>query len=56
MISHGERLGVNTHTLKGAWKTNLSVRPERDWEQLKGRAIVNNDTNQQVSLFEGTNE
>ena len=25
--------------LKGAWKTNLKVRPERDWEQLKGRAI-----------------
>jgi len=26
--------------LKGAWKTNLKVRPERDWEKLEGRAIT----------------
>jgi len=25
------------------WKTNLEVRPERDWEQLVGRAVVNPD-------------
>mgnify|MGYP004156902281 CR=1 FL=1 len=42
MISHGDNLGIETHTLKGAWDTNLAVRPERDWEQLKGRSIVNN--------------
>ena len=23
------------NVLKGAWKTNLTVRPERDWEKLK---------------------
>ena len=40
MIKLGEELGVNTSTLKGAWETNLSVRPEKDWENLKGRAIV----------------
>ena len=28
------------NTLKGAWNTNLEVRPERDWEKLEGRAIV----------------
>ena len=28
------------NTLKGAWNTNLEVRPERDWEDLKGRAVV----------------
>ena len=28
------------NVLKGAWKTNLEVRPERDWEKLKGRAVV----------------
>ena len=28
------------NVLKGAWKTNLEVRPERDWENLKGRAVV----------------
>ncbi len=27
-------------SLRGAWSTNLRVRPERDWEQLKGRAVL----------------
>ena len=40
MISYGNELGVETNTLKGAWNTNLAVRPERDWEQLKGRSVV----------------
>ena len=30
-------------TLLGAWQTNLEVRPEKDWEQLKGRAINENN-------------
>jgi len=42
MISYGNELGVETNTLKGAWNTNLAVRPERDWEQLKGRSVVEN--------------
>ena len=33
-------LGVPAKTLFGAWETNLNVRPERDWEELKGRAVV----------------
>ena len=40
IIHFGESLGLNMSTLKGAWKTNLEVRPERDWEDLKGRAVV----------------
>ena len=40
MISYGNELGVETNTLKGAWNTNLALRPERDWEQLKGRSVV----------------
>ena len=40
IIHFGESLGLNLNTLKGAWKTNLEVRPERDWEDLKGRAVV----------------
>ena len=28
------------NVLKAAWKTNLEVRPERDWEELKGRAVI----------------
>jgi len=39
MIAFGELLDLDMSTLKGAWKTNLNVRPSRDWEQLKGRAI-----------------
>ena len=40
LISYEDSLGIDTHTLKGAWNTNLTVRPERDWENLKGRAVV----------------
>ena len=40
-MSYAEQLGVDIPTIKGAWKTNLNVRPERDWEKLEGRAVVN---------------
>ena len=33
-------LGVPAKTLYGAWETNLKVRPEEDWKELKGRAVV----------------
>ena len=39
LINFGENKGVDMNVLKGAWKTNLEVRPERDWENLKGRAV-----------------
>lgn len=31
---------VDMKVLKAAWETNLEVRPEKDWEQLKGKAVV----------------
>ena len=31
---------VDMKVLKAAWKTNLEVRPEKDWEKLKGKAVV----------------
>mgnify|MGYP001199209112 FL=1 len=40
LINFGESNGVDMSVLKGAWKTNLKVRPEKDWENLKGRAVV----------------
>lgn len=40
MIDFGKILGLEMHTLDGAWKTNLKVRPEKDWEKLKGRSVV----------------
>jgi len=33
-------LDIDCCTIDGAWKTNLNVRPERDWELLKGRAVT----------------
>ena len=43
LIDFGKRIGVNLNTLEGAWTTNLEVRPEKDWEKLKGRAVVSED-------------
>ena len=40
LINYANDLGVDMNVLSGVWKTNLEVRPERDWEQLKGRSIV----------------
>ena len=40
LINFGESNDVDMSVLKGAWKTNLKVRPEKDWEELKGRAVV----------------
>ena len=39
-ISLAKNYDVDVHTIKGAWATNLEVRPEKDWEKLKGRAVV----------------
>ena len=35
-------MNLEMSVLKGAWETNLKVRPEKDWEKLKGRAISEN--------------
>jgi len=43
MINFAKHLGVSPNVLKGTWETNLDVRPERDWEDLKGRSIVCGD-------------
>ena len=39
MIKIADDLLVDTPVLDGAWKKNLEVRPERDWELLIGRAV-----------------
>ena len=39
LISVASELGIDSKLLKSAWETNLKVRPEKDWEKLKGRAI-----------------
>ncbi|MDC0145572.1 nucleotide sugar dehydrogenase [bacterium] len=42
LISIASKLGVDPILLKSVWKTNLKVRPKKDWENLKGRAVTNN--------------
>ena len=40
MINFAQEIGVNANVLRGAWDTNLHVRPEQDWKKLKGRAVI----------------
>ena len=39
LIYEMEKKNVTPSVLSGVWNKNLKVRPERDWEQLKGRAV-----------------
>lgn len=32
---------LNTNVLDAAWKTNIDVREDRDWEAQEGRAVIN---------------
>jgi len=43
IINFGDTIGVDMKVLKGAWDTNLLVRPKKDWEMLEGRAITKGD-------------
>jgi UDPglucose 6-dehydrogenase len=45
LISFCGDAGVDANILKSVWKKNLQVRPERDWEQLVGRAISKKELN-----------
>ena len=40
MINFMDYMCVPSNVLKGSWKTNLEVRPEEDWKELKGRAVT----------------
>jgi UDPglucose 6-dehydrogenase len=43
IISVAKELGIDPKVMIAAWEKNLEVRPERDWEKLKGRAVVEKD-------------
>jgi len=45
LITYAESIGIEPNILKTVWKKNLQVRPERDWEQLIGRAITKKEKN-----------
>jgi len=38
-IRFAKKLGVKPTIAEAVWKKNLEVRPEKDWENLKGRAV-----------------
>ncbi len=40
IIKFSKDIDIDTKVLQAAWDTNLKVRPEKDWEKLKGRAVV----------------
>ena len=39
LLEVANKFKIDVFTLDGAWETNLQVRPEKDWEELKGRAV-----------------
>ena len=39
LITLAKELNTPLNTIEGGWKTNLIVRPEKDWEADKGRAV-----------------
>ena len=40
LISCITDMGMFPKVLNSVWETNVEVRPEKDWEKLKGRAVV----------------
>jgi UDPglucose 6-dehydrogenase len=41
LLKFAESVGTKMNTIEGGWITNLEVRPEKDWEKMKGRAVSN---------------
>jgi len=42
IIQFSKGANIEMDTLSAAWKTNLRIRPEQDWNQLEGRAVSKN--------------
>ena len=39
LIHFCNTIGLSPLVLESVWKKNIEVRPEKDWEKLKGRAV-----------------
>jgi len=52
LIHLGLELDMLPQVLMAAWKTNLDVRPEKDWEELKGRAVMDDKAIKKIQAFE----
>ena len=40
LIDFAKKININLHTVEGGWKTNIELRPEKDWEKNIGRSIT----------------
>ncbi len=40
LISVAHELGIRTEVLEAVVETNDRVREDRDWEEMKGRAVI----------------
>jgi len=43
LLKFAESNGTKMNSIEGGWITNLEIRPERDWEKMKGRAVSNSE-------------
>ena len=39
LLSFSKKFDIELNTISGGWKTNLNVRPEKDWEVKEGRSV-----------------
>ncbi|GIR99013.1 MAG: hypothetical protein CM15mP101_13830 [Flavobacteriaceae bacterium] len=39
IILFAKNNNIDLNTIEGGWKTNIKVRPEKDWEDNIGRAL-----------------
>jgi len=39
LIVFAKDFGIELNTIQGGWKTNLELRPEKDWEKKYGRSV-----------------
>ena len=40
LLSFSKKHEIELNSIAGGWKTNLLVRPEKDWEEKEGRSLV----------------
>jgi hypothetical protein len=38
-LSFSKKHDIELNTINGGWKTNLKVRPQKDWEEKEGRSV-----------------
>ncbi len=43
LLTFSKTYGIELNSIMGGWKTNLKVRPEKDWEKLHGRSVSDNN-------------